>query len=94
MSKKAKKKKGAAAAKDQEISGDEQLSPAPDAISAAAPQDAIKELSDDIEAMDMKLLEYAYASSLTPEQRQHALRILVARAGYEDDALQATPAQI
>ena len=32
---------------------------------------------DDIEAMDIQLLEYADASSLNPEQRQHALRILI-----------------
>ena len=36
--------------------------------------------------MDMQLLEYADASSLTPEQRRHAIRILIARARYEVDA--------
>ena len=49
---------------------------------------------DDIDAMDKQLPEYAGASSLTPEQRHHALRILIKRALFEEGALQTTPAQI
>jgi len=48
----------------------------------------------DIDANYTQLLGYAGASSLTPEQRQHSQRILVARERYEGDAFVATPPQI